>query len=377
MVLLVFKTLGNKIKTIDFDENVKLGDIKDIVLQQFELTNCDIIKFIYKGKALKEDTLIKDIGFTEGTFIIPMTRIRKVEEPPKPAPEAPKPAPEPKPVEAEAPKPAPEPKQEEKQIIDNMTDEEFIKFSIENLPGKEKFDENIAELMSTFGVSRDICIRALINTSNSLSLASNLILDNKVPPLRKAKPSSTPAPNSTPHPAPSGQNSSVKAILASQSKKILGMNPETIISSNIVPPVLGKKIPTLSFPLPISPSQLQRINDDMQTKLILHREALQNPSVVATILNSPEVKQVIGTNTKGFMSQIGIYQIANSEAFASEQLPSSEFNAIIPADYTEKDIDAISRITRRGCPERLAIEYYEACNRDENRALMLFMQSME
>ena len=377
MVILVFKTLGGKTQPIPAEDEQTLQDLIPAIVNAFNLETSDPqnISFIYAGKIFPITTKVKDINFQKDKFII--LRVKQVKPAPQPTPkpeETPAAAPQPQQPATPAPaaptpaNPAPQPPSRPP-TNPNMTDEEFITTSINNLPSKEKFDENLAEVMAFSGADRDTAVRALIQTSNSTSLAINLVLDNKVRTIAQMKNSSAQHSLDTSARQQSGRMPSITQRFKEIAKRVPGMDPDNTIKSSIVPPTIGKKIPTvesyfIANSLDIT-QKLVKVDKIHQIQALIIRD----PRFLQMLLNHPSIASE--EDKSRVLAKFGLMKLENGELVAATELPTSKLFALIPDDFSESDMENVFQICARNFGIEDVLSYYEACNRDPQATLSM------
>ena len=388
-MILTFKTLSNKQQTISVDENSPIGNLEKELIKLFDLNSENPIKFIYGGRQIKPETLIKDLNYHEGNFVIVTQAAAKKTTPPANKPQQPvstsQPA-TPAPVSPAPTRPAPPPTQNTtisqppastppQSPTANMTDEEFIQYSIEHLPNKESFEDNLTNLLA-LGYDRETCVRALIQSSNSPVVASNLLMDNKVKTINQLKTggSSAHAPQTrTQAPdRPRNPNAPNPRDLFRESHDVPGMNPDFIIKSDIVPPTLGNNIPTMNYELIVTPMFAEQVNKTGQSRQSLHVlvSRFPNPEI---IFQFPQLAD--HANNPGLaLASLGLIKGNNGQYVRSLNIPSSEIFQIIPQDYTDEDYQNVLELASRNIPLPTVVQLYEACNRNRDQALYLLMQ---
>ena len=372
MVILVFRTLSTKTQTIPAEDEQTLEDLIPLLAESFKFDTTDPSRysFFYAAKQQPITTKIKDLNFDSNKFIIvkvqnpkpaPASSQNQSAVPAQPAPAVPAPS-----APAQPAQPAPQNPQVQPppraSVNPNMSDEEFIRTSINNLPSKEKFDDNLSEVMAFSGADHDTAVRALIQTSNSVSMATNLILDNKVPSIAQMRNMSAQQNLQRANNNAFRRGPSIRQRFREIAKRIPGMDEDNLIQSSIVPPTFGHNIQ--------SPNTYNLYNEfEIKQKFTSERNmeeaytlALRDPHFLQMIQNHPSIANEADKSRA--LSRLGFIQLENGDLSSSVELPTSEIFGAMPEDFTDDDVENVLQIHLRGFNIQDILSYYEACNRD-------------
>ncbi|EAY15456.1 hypothetical protein TVAG_252690 [Trichomonas vaginalis G3] len=401
-MILTFSSINKVIKNIEADPDTKFEKIIPIICEQFGFESC---KLIYGGKIINPENTVESISYKPDSKILITPLGKKSPAPAPAAPATPAPA-----AEAPATQPGTTPATTEstaapaapvligsikryprKKLIpsptistaleikyestgknaqeanpmDSLSDEEFIKNKIQTLPNKEKFDENVAELLN-INPDRNLVIRALFATDNNVLFASNMLCfdPSKIPPLRQ------------PAVQPRSQPFDVKPVLDNVAKNQ--------IITTILPPHLGIES-ELSVPLAtIDQIEIQILQSNTTKKVNYFKKIFtQSGILIGQYSNLLARVGIIPNNDPArAMAVIGLVTVSGVILHIS-QLPylsekSITGNAPELEGLSQADREAVLSIAQQtGVPLDIALQYYDACDHNVDLAIQQIRFSMQ
>lgn len=396
-MLIKFTHISKKNCTLDVREDQTFHELIPTIIKQLSL-DCESLKFIFSGKQVDENAKVGSIGYVEGKQIIiaPVGKSKAAQPPAAtPAPATPGAAPttqqqpvapaelkssftftskfnlprikltpsktndtkQPKPTEIVEEKPQEQPQE------DNLSDEDYIKQKIETLPNKEKFEENLSDLVAMSSCDRNTAIAALIHANNNIVYASNMVLDRKVPPLRP----------------PRGQPASRQP--APNLYDLIAQEQNSIITSDLMPPL--NELNDLSLMISIDNIEQMKLRADLTLKNNFVRMAERSPRELTIVIQECGIPQAIRDPSRAFAA-MG-YVTRDHTLLPARIMP---VIGIAPIDVTsnQKDFDglspeesaAVQRISQATrLPLDMALTFFEAAGHDEQRAMELIRQNAE
>ncbi|WVO17521.1 UV excision repair protein Rad23 [Cryptococcus depauperatus] len=393
MVKITFKTVQNKLFTIDADDSNTVADLKKKIQesQSFPVENQ---KLIYSGKILQDASTVESLRIKEKDFLVVMVSRPKATQA-APAPVATDPTPSisdpvatatPLTSTTEAPQSAPEPapaptalSSEAPQSVESTQPLEQAPLGGSFLTGSAL--QAATDSMVEMGFEREQVIRALRASFNNPDRAVEYLMSGNIPNVDTSAP--TPAepsaPSSVPVAAPAAETQDVAQPVAQQaqapapaagSADNLFAAAEAAMQRDRGTPSGG---PTLSGAStgagggPPGLDQLQQIRDMVQ----------QNPAMIQPLLQqiaaeSPEIAQLIAQNPEALYELLG-----GGGGEGDEDDEFGEGGPVMRINLTQEEAAAVERLEALGFDRQMVLQAYMLCDKNEELAANFLFENAE
>ncbi|KAK1923025.1 putative uv excision repair protein rhp23 [Papiliotrema laurentii] len=392
MVKITFKTVQNKLFTIEANDTESVGEIKKKI-QESQTFPAENQKLIYSGKILNDTATVGSLNIKEKDFIVVMVSKPKAApavSTPTPAPAASAPTPATPTPAAAAPAPAassePQPSAETAAPASSEAAAPVPATQTSSALGGSFLAgpqlQQAIEGMVEMGFERDQVMRALRASFNNPDRAVEYLFSGNIPnvegpgagapaPAATAPqaPAAAPAPT-TPAPAPAAQPTepaapSQPAQSAGSAENLFAAAEAAMNRDRGVPaaPAAGPGAGAAAGPgaeglggLGDSP-QMQRVRQMVQ----------QNPALIQPLLQqiaatNPELAQLINQNPQALYDLLGG---AGDEGDEDDDMMGPQ---VMHVNLTQEEAAAVERLEALGFDRQLVLQAYMLCDKNEELA---------
>lgn len=365
---ITFKTISGRAEIIDCDPTLSVAELKGTIAQRFGVDlERQEIKLLYAGNKLEDTTKIEEIGYKEGKFVI--VHITKLKTAP-PSPSSPQTIPtEAAPAPATPAQGTPEPATPAEAASEPATPQtdntpaqpepetpvsrHYIPANL-RLANPETLDDHITEIME-MGFSENMAHRALLQTDNNVAQAVSLILTGHV----------IDAPLEAP-PAPAGQQETANQPAAPLSRAERIEQARRRIRPEF--PVVNERVPPGSEEQELVRNVITG-NPQAAHRILMGHINERYPNIGERYEEDPSRLWIL-CGVPARPAGNGNIQIGNAVPAGAHRQQGRPQRS---NPYTQEQNEAIRRIVAMGFSPEMVIQAYEACNRDEARAVNLLL----
>ncbi|ORY29622.1 hypothetical protein BCR39DRAFT_531228 [Naematelia encephala] len=392
MVKITFKTVQNKLFTVDAEESETVGDLKKKI-QETQTFPAENQKLIYSGKILNDQATVSSLKIKEKDFLVVM--VSKPKAAPAPAP-APTPAPAPAPV---APEPVAEPTAAPAEATASSSTAPAATSETSTAPPAEPATESAPSGLTQgsflagpalqqaisgmveMGFEREQVMRALKASFNNPDRAVEYLMSGDIPniegtgpsapaptpavptpaaaapapvtPAPAPAPAAAPAPQTTSAPAPGGSAENLFAAAEAAMNRDRGTPAGEAPSA--APAGLGAGAGGLAD-MANSP-QIQQLRQLVQ----------QNPALIQPLLQQiatqyPELAQLLTQNPEALYDLLGA---GPGEGDDDEDMAGGPF---VQVNLTQDEAAAVERLEQLGFDRNVVLQAYMLCDKNEELA---------
>ncbi|KAL1409834.1 UV excision repair protein rad23 [Vanrija albida] len=399
MTKITFKTVQNKLFTVDAEANETVGDLKRKI-QEAQSFPAENQKLIYSGKILKDDATVGELKIKEKDFLVVMVSKPKPAAPAAaaasssaaaaaaPAPAAAEPAPAAPAAAAEPAAPAAAPATTEA-AAEAAPAEGGAAYGSSFLTGSalQGAIDGIVEM----GFERDQVVRALRASFNNPDRAVEYLMSGNIPETEPEAPAAAPAAPRAPAaatpaaapaapaapaaaPAPAAPAAATTTSSGAGADNLFAAAEAAMNRDRGIPAGAGAAGAAGAAGGPDAES-LNAIANSPQIQRI--RQAVQeNPALIQPLLqqiaaSNPALAQIINQNPQALYDLLGLSDddLDGGEDYGGQQ--------VMQVNLTHDEAAAVERLEQLGFDRQVVLQAYLLCDRNEELAANFLFESAE
>ncbi|GMK54431.1 hypothetical protein CspeluHIS016_0110170 [Cutaneotrichosporon spelunceum] len=401
---ITFKTVQNKLFTIDADESETVGGLK-VKIQEGQAFPAANQKLIYSGKILKDESTVGELKIKEKDFLVVMVSKPKTPVPtssPAPAPAAAPTAPaavalagatpEPAAPAAEAASAAIQPAAESTDIsepaaaTERAASTDDVSMGSSFLTGEhlQTATDSIVEM----GFPRDQVVRALRASFNNPDRAVEYLMSGNIPETEPAAPrapvqqaaAAAPSPSASAA-APVAPPATRAAASGAASSSTSGSSADNLFAAAEAamhrdrggPAGAGAGVGGGAGAGGIDEATMRAIANLPQIQRI--RQAVQeNPALIQPLLQqiaqqNPALAQIINENPQALYSLLGIGADDDDGEYQGPQ--------VMQVNLTQEEAAAVERLEQLGFERQMVLQAFLLCDKNEELAANFLFENAE
>ncbi|CAK9786569.1 UV excision repair protein Rad23 [Cutaneotrichosporon oleaginosum] len=394
---ITFKTVQNKLFTIDADESETVGGLK-AKIQESQTFPAANQKLIYSGKILKDESTVGELKIKEKDFLVVMVSKPKTPVPTSsPAPATtPAAAPSAAPAAAPAePTPAPSASATDTTPAAAQSASDSAPAATESSaaatqPTEPSGDvgmgssfltgsalQSATDAIIEMGFPRDQVVRALRASFNNPDRAVEYLMTGHIPETEPAAPRA-PSPQATPAAPSHAVPAAAPAAASGSTAAAAGTAPSAGSSSadNLfaaAEAAMSRDRPNVPTGTGLDEETMAAIANSPQLQRI--RQAVQqNPALIQPLLQqvaqqNPALAQLINENPQSLYDLLGITPEEIEQTMYPQQ--------VMQVDLTQEEAAAVERLEQLGFDRQMVLQAFLLCDKNEELAANFLFESTE